>query len=93
MKATLDALLRYALEKELIQPGDETYVYNRLLEILRLDEAEEGPAAEPTLEGILQTLTDDAVRCMQAPPSRLPIGIIASAATPTIFDGTGSKKT
>ena len=63
MKAALDALIRYGLDKGLIHPGDETYVFNRLLEILRLDEAEEsGTAAPESLADILTVLTDDAVR-------------------------------
>ena len=63
MKAALDALIRYGLDKGLIHPGDETYVFNRLLEILRLDEAEEsGTAAPEFLADILTVLTDDAVR-------------------------------
>ena len=62
MKPYLDALIRYALEKELIQPGDETYVYNRLLEILGLDEAQEGEAVQLPLAELLTALTDDAVR-------------------------------
>ena len=63
MKAYLDALLHYGLEKGLIQPGDETYVFNRLLEILKRDEpgaSAEAPAS-PSLCDILQALTDDAV--------------------------------
>lgn len=63
MKAALDALIRYGLDKGLIHPGDKTYVFNRLLEILRLDEAEEsGTAAPESLADILTVLTDDAVR-------------------------------
>ena len=50
MKPYLNALIRYGLEKELIQPGDETYVYNRLLEILGLDEAQEGDAVHLLLQ-------------------------------------------
>ena len=63
MKAALDALIRYGLDRDLIHPGDETYVFNRLLEILRLDEAEESGAPVPeSLADILNVLTDDAVR-------------------------------
>ena len=63
MRAYLDALLHYSLEKGLIQPEDETYVFNRLLEILKRDEPGESavlPAALPLCD-ILQALTDDAV--------------------------------
>ena len=63
MRAYLDALLHYGLEKGLILPGDETYVFNRLLEILKRDEpgeSAEAPAALPLCD-ILQALTDDAV--------------------------------
>ena len=64
MKAVLDALIAYGLEKGLIQPGDETYVFNRLLEILQLDEVEEeaGPLPAKPLSELLDALTDDAVR-------------------------------
>ena len=62
MKATLDALIRYGLGTGLLQAGDETYVFNRLLEILRLDEAEDsGLPAPSSLPAILDRLTDDAV--------------------------------
>ena len=63
MKATVNALIQYGLDTGLICPGDETYVFNRLLEILRLDEAEEsGTVAPSSLAEILEVLTDDAVR-------------------------------
>ena len=61
MKGYLDALLNYALEKGLIQEGDELWAYNRLLEVMALDEAE-GEAVEAELPEILEALTDDAVR-------------------------------
>ena len=64
MKATLDALIGYGLAKGLIQSGDETYVFNRLLEILQLNEADEDAAvpSDRTLAELLDALTDDAVR-------------------------------
>ena len=34
MKGWIDALLNYALDKGLNQEGDETYVFNRILEIM-----------------------------------------------------------
>ena len=62
MKAAIEALIRYGLEAGLIREGDETFVFNRLLEILHLDEAEDGGAPVPdTLAAILEALTDDAV--------------------------------
>ena len=62
MKGWIDALVNYALDKGLIQEGDETYVFNRILEILGLDEPGEGEAVEASLPEILNALTDDAVR-------------------------------
>ncbi|MBR4548501.1 MAG: UDP-glucose--hexose-1-phosphate uridylyltransferase [Oscillospiraceae bacterium] len=62
MKAAIDALIRYGLHTGLIREGDEVFVFNRLLEILRLDEASEtGDPAPDTLAAILERLTDDAV--------------------------------
>ena len=64
MKATLDALIGYGLEKGLIQSDDETYVFNRLLEILQLNEADEEEVvpSKLSLAELLDALTDDAVR-------------------------------
>ena len=62
MKGWIDALINYALDKGLIQEGDESYVFNRILEIMDLDEPGEGEAPEASLPEILQALTDDAVR-------------------------------
>ena len=61
MKGYLDALVDYALEHGLIQEGDELWAYNRLLEVMGLDEAE-GEPVEAELPAILGALTDDAVR-------------------------------
>ena len=61
VNASIAALLRYGVEKELIAPCDETYLTNRLLEILRLDSYEPTEAAELPLEEILRGLLDDAV--------------------------------
>ena len=61
MKGYLDALVNYALDRALIQEGDELWAYNRLLEVMGLDEAE-GEPVEAELPEILQALTDDAVR-------------------------------
>ena len=62
MKGWVDALVNYALDKGLIQEGDETYVFNRILEIMGLDEPGESEAVEASLPEILNALTDDAVR-------------------------------
>ena len=62
MKAYLDALIAYALDRDLSQRGDETYVYNHLLEILGLDEAEDSAPVCLPLHELLGALTDDAVR-------------------------------
>ena len=63
MRAYLNALLAYGRETGLIEAGDETYVYNRLLETLRLDEAGETAAPDsPALAEILEALCTDAVR-------------------------------
>ena len=55
------ALVRYGLEKGLIEPCDQTYITNQLLMTMGLDsyEYEEAPALE--LEDILASLLDDAV--------------------------------
>ena len=63
MKAYLDALIAYGRETGLVEAGDETYIFNRLLEILRLDEAEDGgEAVSLPLAQLLGALCDDAVR-------------------------------
>ena len=55
------ALVRYGLEKGLIEPCDQTYITNQLLMTMGLDsyEYEEAPALE--LEDILAGLLDEAV--------------------------------
>ncbi len=60
MKGYLDALVEYALTHGLIQEGDEIWAYNRLLEVMGLDETE-GEPVEAELSEILEKLTDDAV--------------------------------
>ena len=62
MKGYLDALIRYGLETGLVQEEDTVFVFNRLLEIMKLDEAEAGEAVSLPLAEILSALTDDAVR-------------------------------
>lgn len=63
MKHYLEALVNYALKKGLIEPGDEGFAFNRLLEVMGLDAAEDGAACAPAaLPEILAALTEDAVR-------------------------------
>ena len=63
MKTAIDALIRYGLDTGLIREGDETFVFNRLLEILHLDEAGDSALPAPSsLASILEKLTDDAVK-------------------------------
>ena len=62
MKAYLDALVNYGLDKDLIQPVDENYVFNRLLELMQLDDAGEGETVTASLPEILTALTDNAVQ-------------------------------
>ena len=47
MKHYLEALVNYALKKGLIEPGDEGFAFNRLLEVMGLDAAEDGAACAP----------------------------------------------
>ena len=56
----LDALVRYAVERELIHEDDICVARNRLLEILRLDEAEPGEKVSAPLHELLAALTQDA---------------------------------
>ena len=60
----LDALLRYGLQKKLIEEDDLVWARNSLLAILGLDAPGQAPAAaeaEPPLAEILSALTDSAV--------------------------------
>ncbi len=63
MRAYVDALIEYAVEKGLLCPEDRTYAFNRLLEVLGLDELPEegGEPARLPLEQILDALTQNAV--------------------------------
>lgn len=54
----INALVSYAMERELISPLDETYIKNQLIDILRLSEFKEEQAAEKELEEILTSLCD-----------------------------------
>ncbi len=68
MEKILQALLDYAVEKELIAPEDRMWAFNRLLEALQLDSAESSEvfslppedASEPS--ALLNVLTEDAVQ-------------------------------
>jgi UDPglucose--hexose-1-phosphate uridylyltransferase len=61
VSAAIRGLLNYAEERGLIESGDRTYCFNRLLEMLKLDgpDGEESLAAE--LPVLLEALTDSAV--------------------------------
>ena len=60
--AYLDALVHYAIGCGLIEQADACYVKNRLLEILRLDEAPTEGEIHAALPELLAALTDDAVQ-------------------------------
>ena len=60
--AYLDALVRYGIGCGLIEQADACYVKNRLLEILRLDEAPAEEEIHAALPELLAALTDDAVQ-------------------------------
>ena len=62
MKAVFDALIRYAIDRELIAEDDKTFVFNRLLEVMGLDECEGEGTVEAPLEALLGALCDDACR-------------------------------
>lgn len=62
INAAIDALVRYAEEKELIAPEDHVWAVNSLLEVLKLDSYEEpAPANGPVcLPAVLDELLNDA---------------------------------
>ena len=60
--AYLDALVRYGIGCGLIEQADACYVKNRLLEILRRDEAPAEEEIHAALPELLAALTDDAVQ-------------------------------
>ena len=62
MRPYLEALLDYAVNAGLILKEDRVYAFNRLLEVMGLDEDEEPGYVEAPLEEILGTLCDDACR-------------------------------
>lgn len=58
----IDALLKYALDHELITPYDVIYTRNVLLSVMKLDGyTEEKPCKDAPLETVLRVLCDDAV--------------------------------
>ena len=62
VNAYISALIQYGLCRKLFEPCDTTYMTNRILEVLQLDEfTMEEPPALP-LEEILRGLLDDAVQ-------------------------------
>ena len=61
MNAFILALTEYALDRDLIEECDKTYIINQLLAVMKLDSFEEVYPAQGTLEQTLKALTDDAV--------------------------------
>ena len=62
MKATLEALVRYAVERGLLEKDDEVWAYNRLLELMELPEAPEGGLSAAPLHELLDALCGEACR-------------------------------
>lgn len=62
MKAYLDALVNYAVDRVLIEQEDKTYAFNRLLEQMELDSVDEEEPFSAPLNEILDALCDDACR-------------------------------
>ena len=62
MKAYLDALINYAVDRGLIEQEDKTYAFNRLLEQMELDSVDEEEPISASLNEILDVLCDDACR-------------------------------
>ncbi|MBQ2743129.1 MAG: UDP-glucose--hexose-1-phosphate uridylyltransferase [Oscillospiraceae bacterium] len=58
--ADINALMLYAQERELISPLDVTYIKNRIIDILKLDEFCDEAPSEKSLEEILVSLCEDA---------------------------------
>ena len=58
----ISALIQYGLSKNLFDPCDQTYIANRILEVLHLDEFRFEETRAMPLEEILKGLLDDAVR-------------------------------
>ena len=63
MKRYLDALVQYAVDRNLICDDDRVFAYNRLLFALGLDEAEDdGAYVDAPLHEVLEALCDEACR-------------------------------
>ena len=58
----ISALIQYGLGKNLFEPCDQTYIANRILEVLQLDEFQLTETRPLPLEEILKGLLDNAVR-------------------------------
>ncbi len=58
--ADINALMLYAQERELISPLDVTYIRNRIIDILKLDEFCDEAPSDKSLEEILVSLCNDA---------------------------------
>ena len=62
VNAYISALIQYGLCKKLFEPCDKTYMANRILEVLQLNEFQTEEVRPLPLEEILRGLLDDAVR-------------------------------
>ena len=61
VNAYISALIQYGLCKKLFEPCDKTYITNRILEVLQLNEFQMEEVRPLPLEEILRGLLDDAV--------------------------------
>ena len=61
VNAYISALIQYGLCKKLFEPCDKTYITNRILEVLQLNEFQTEEVRPLPLEEILRGLLDDAV--------------------------------
>ena len=61
VNAYISALIQYGLCKKLFEPCDKTYMVNRILEVLQLNEFQMEEVRPLPLEEILRGLLDDAV--------------------------------
>ena len=67
MRQTINALLDFAIEKELITEDDRIWAFNRVLEVMQADDPEVETLPRPAdgaelPSALLEVLTDDAVR-------------------------------
>ena len=58
--ADINALIDYAQERELISPLDVTFIKNRIIDIMKLDEFRDEAPSDKSLEEILVSLCEDA---------------------------------